>query len=1432
METQLTKGVLQTNTTARLQIADRLHEFLSKDDASLDSFDDPGELVEGLVAWLGSSHFKVSINAMDLIGLLCGKSKIVVKHRLSSILPALRERLGDLKDQVRVKATQLFITVMDAELQQPNMLLEEFLMPALVHKNWRVREESMECLIQAVVRYGTQGMGLNKFVGGLCRLLEDPNPQVRTKSVDALVSMYKAVGEKVRQDIVKKGIPQAKLTSLMAKFDEMQANGEGPEQTDSISPAPQSDSGYGPPVPRKKPSTSASKVPAPAAGVPRAAPSGAVGEDTFQKAFQDTPTVPVRSCRDLQSDMSQIQNVLEDDHKGWELRMQSLKRLRGVVKGGALEYEEFHQMVRNLEKAFMTSVKDLRSQICREACISVSFMAVYLKSSFEHIAERLLTPLIILLPNAAKVMAASADVCIYFLIKNIHGPHLLAPILQTVRESKSGVSRNHCCQYLDVITHTWDGHILERHQAALESTIVKGLTDADGQARLFIRRAFWGYHSKFPARADIMFDAFDAIRQRQLHDEQDTHDHPVSSSKRSIATAKPGKRRSASSVASEPDLIRALVQEGALSKASLSRLDLPATSSAVSIDGTGGRGGSATQMAQKVRRSKTPTSFVDRRAMGGSQENLLDGVGSRFAGRGGDTMTPGFKRPSSSMAMHSTRKPAGSRLKPPAGSQHKSRSVNPSPSVSRDSSPGRYSVSGTSSYSRPSSRSRGMELTTEALLSITSQYGSLTRNRDDEDETGSVVSVGSSFSVSSEMSTFSPHSKFANPVENVSELLSLSCSPQWGERRDAIAQLQLLLEAERELSIPDRNIAKEIFKRMLVESHTKVFTVFLDVLCLFISQYHEDLEDWLFKILLRLLHKKGSDMLSSVMNRLTHVFEVIRSTYSASSQLHVLCQIVADKAQPMNHKSKLAWLEYYLALVDKLEPGDFTNTPNTRQALTKIITMATEPKSADIRKLARRTLVNLYKYNTSVLTKMIQAFPQQLQDTAEGILKSYTQTLASSDDSDDTESPVSSPIRKTAPLLAERATPSARYKNSSVSPLIQRKASVEPTTPSSAHSRRIGSGTPGSAMGGSASRLKRSQQTMGSTPDIRAKTPSSSSSAAGRTPRTGIPTPSSSRIPHAGGTPRSRPTTPSGNSSHHYTARPKSTDPRRALLSRPTSAKSDYSPGRGHNGQDSLMSQYALGRLSQLSYGDDSTEFDVDHVGRAIKQLAAAENNVELRVKALQTLLGLARNPAHCNWDEHSSRVLHKLMELMQADQSGEVKVLALRVLREVVKISPDLLKNITELVITKVLKACQDKEANKTGVEDVLPILSERVDPMRALPQLIQLVSTEDFPEVLSAMKMLSAVIPRCSKDLISEHIKDLMESLLKLFGHPESTVRKSSVFCLVAVHQVAPEDMEAHLTTLTTSQRKLLNIYIKKAQNSSSSSSSSSAFSSLTAS
>ena len=175
--------------------------------------------------------------------------------------------------------------------------------------------------------------------------------------------------------------------------------------------------------------------------------------------------------------------------------------------------------------------------------------------------------------------------------------------------------------------------------------------------------------------------------------------------------------------------------------------------------------------------------------------------------------------------------------------------------------------------------------------------------------------------------------------------------------------------------------------------------------------------------------------------------------------------------------------------------------------------------------------------------------------------------------------PIHSPLSFAPPLYSPPS-------QSSTSPLIQRKvgssssSTASSRTPSARPMLRKGSGdvdicsTPASPM------LRRSSDYIGSSPDVRAKTPG----------RTGIPTPQ--RFLRTGGTPQSGrggPTTPS--SAARRMQRAKSTDPLASYSTyRPSSAKSDYVPGYYMNGQDSLMSKYAMGRLTQLNYGDEECE--------------------------------------------------------------------------------------------------------------------------------------------------------------------------------------------------------------------------------------------------
>lgn len=70
---------------------------------------------------------------------------------------------------------------------------------------------------------------------------------------------------------------------------------------------------------------------------------------------------------------------------------------------GATNFEEFYVGLKNIEFALQGSIKDLRSQVVRETCITIAYLSQSLGNKFDKIAEILVQPLINLIQNSAKV---------------------------------------------------------------------------------------------------------------------------------------------------------------------------------------------------------------------------------------------------------------------------------------------------------------------------------------------------------------------------------------------------------------------------------------------------------------------------------------------------------------------------------------------------------------------------------------------------------------------------------------------------------------------------------------------------------------------------------------------------------------------------------------------------------------------------------------------------------------------------------------------------------------------------------------------------------------------------------------------------------------------------------------------------------------------
>merc|ERR1719270_3314698 len=251
---------------------------------------------------------------------------------------------------------------------------------------------------------------------------------------------------------------------------------------------------------------------------PAAGSAGAVDEDSFLEAFENVKKVTIFSGRALEDELSKIHTVLNNSQADWKQRVENLSMARALLKAGADQYDELQGCLKSLEYPFESQVKDLRSQVVRECCITIAYLSQTLKNKVDRFLEFLMPPLIQLVPNSAKIMATSGIVCLKFILQNTFSPRFI-PIICSSSASKSKEIRRPICEFLAIMLHTWPTHNLEKHVALLQDAIKKGISDADPDARTFARKAYWGFADHFKDQADSLMSSLDYSYKRMLQGE-------------------------------------------------------------------------------------------------------------------------------------------------------------------------------------------------------------------------------------------------------------------------------------------------------------------------------------------------------------------------------------------------------------------------------------------------------------------------------------------------------------------------------------------------------------------------------------------------------------------------------------------------------------------------------------------------------------------------------------------------------------------------------------------------------------------------------------------------------------------------------------------------------------------------------------------------
>ncbi|KAM9397968.1 CLIP-associating protein 1-like isoform 14-T23 [Salvelinus alpinus] len=1263
---------------------------------------------------------------------------------------------------------------------------------------------------------------------------------------------------------------------------------------------------------------------------PSAAAAGAVDEEDFIRAFEEVPAMQLFSNREMEDAMTKIREVLADDKRDWEHRVTALKKMRSLLLAGAVDFDGFSQQLRLTEAAFKMSSKDLRSQVVREACITLGHLSYILGNKFDHCAESIMPTLLTLVSNSAKVMATSGITVIRLIIRHTHYPRLI-PIVTSSCQSKSVAVRRRCFEFLDLLLQEWQTSSLERSVAVLTETIKKGVHDADSEARSVARKCYWTFHGHFSREAEQLFQALESSYQKALQSHMKSSDSILSlpASDRSSSSSQESLNRPQSAKSSMGNTVtrtKAASSRGPSTPGSLQRsrsdvdVNAAATASAktrmtpvpaspapfsaasalppgsyASLDNTPGNirpegrvrtrrtssgsgvGASPSVTDSRGRSRAKMVSVSQPGSRSGSPGRLLSHTYGRIP-RATGAATPADRRPKVPRSHGCSRDTspdrsglARSRIPRPSMSQGCSRDT--SRESSRDTSPARgfspLERLGLAHQARISASVNAMRILNtgtevEAAVADALLLGDARNNKrrpvrrryespgiySDDDANSDASSACSERSYGSRNGG-PPH--YMRQTEDVAEVLNHCASSNWSERKEGLLGLQSLLVSQRILSRVELKRLCEIFTRMFADPHSKVFSMFLETLVDFITLHREDVQDWLFVLLTQLLKKMGADLLGSVQAKVQKALDVTRDSFPLDQQFNILMRFIVDQTQTPNLKVKVAILRYIECLARQMDPADFVNSSETRLAVSRIITWTTEPKSSDVRKsfhhswageelsgrpsttvaslpgegnveerckqAAQVVLIALFELNTPEFTMLLGALPKTFQDGATKLLHSHLRNSSNTG----VASP-SSTMGRTPPL--------PRHPSSRSSPL------TSPTNCSH------GGGLSPSMLEYDTENLNTDQiysSLRGVTEAIqnfsfRSQEDLMEPGRGKREDTPGVGTASHSGVDVVEG--------PGGRTA---------LDNKTSLLNTPSPRSFSGPRGRDYNPYNytDTISAYDKAALRETVYEDDVEQLrdgrqecggenkmlhtknsspaeQLELAGELLKELSNPSERPEERRGALVELLKIAREDSLAVWEEHFKTMLLLLLETL-SDQDHTIRALALRVLKEILRNQPARFKNYAELTIMKTLEAHKDSHKEVVrAAEESASTLAGSIHPEQCIKVLCPIVQTADYPINLASIKMQTKVIERITKESLHQLLPDIIPGLLQGYDNTESSVRKASVFCLVAVYSVIGEELKPYLAQLTGSKMKLLNLYIKRAQTSTSNSSSSSDISS----
>lgn len=1403
-------------------LAEDLVTFLSDENNSIVCMD-LGLLVDGLMPWLTGSHHKIAQKSLEAFTELIKRLGPDFNAYTATVLPHVIDRLGDSKDTVREKAQLLLHNLMEFKVLSPQQLIDK-LVPCFKHKNSKVREEFLQTIVNTLNEHGTSQLSLKSYIQPIVILLGDPTSTVRDAANQTLVEIYKHVGDRLRADLRRKEVPSTKMAILEQKFDEVKEEGlllksalnhNGHDEADHAAPVR-------PTKLIKRTVSAASKKPT-CLDVTSTGDAGAVTWEIFEASFELVPQLTIFHQRDMDDQFKHINAMIGDKNMDWEKRVDALKKIRSLL----LLNFQMAPHLKDLSISFLDILKELRSQVIREACITIAYMSKSLGLKVDQFCIYILAELINLIQNSAKVIASAGTIALKYVIKYTHSPKLLTIITTTLTQSKSKDIRSSLCEIMVMIFEEWQTKSLERSATILRDTLKRSISDADNDARKHSRRAYWLFRRHFSDLADQIYEGLDSATQRALERERDLmygSNDRRSTGLKSPATAPSAGFRSVSAVDT------AAVQR-ARARAQYSNLArLKVTSGTASLQG---------HVAQQARARKVASSTTTpQHASPEHRPTPRSRTGVSQSQPGSRSTSPSSKQ-RSMFGSYSSYRPTGTIPKPKASG------IPRSLANSRETSPTRGTTLRRNIYStnsprrperppinpaRPVLAQRMLQQSREAEnaladalspeeVDLSSDYSRLSlgrkvsRDESDESEASSVCSersidsfkrINDSYSWNGSRSRLD---SFRAPIEDIDTIIQYCASTHWSERKDGLISLTQYLSDGKILTPQQLQCVLDMFRKMFMDNHTKVYALFLDTVNELILAHSNELHDWLFILLTRLFNKLGTELLGSMHGKIWKTLQLVHEYFPTDIQMKDVFRILSDSAQTPPTKTKIAILKFLTNLATSYcTAGDLPIQGPVEKAILKIVQLAGDQKSVELRGQARLCLIALYNCNTPNMTKILSSLPKTCQDSARTIIQTHLKRSTSGTNSPSSPLSCSSP----KPLLSPSQGPFSLQNNNS-SPR-SRQSSVENNDP--LNSEEV---------------YKSLRKT---TAEIQNYSFESKLDRDTNSKDSGI----SQMGDHGMG---------GGNAMHseqqYNVISSNGLNGHLLLLDKEDSCNGSKTQSATTTESNTPESTVRLDAMEAMQNHKVSTvqrhhqNFQIAENGEIILENGSSESdiikaaivlNLETNAELIQQTLAdlsVCIKSGNCELPNKNFKAIMKMLLSLLESPTPEVMTSALQVLGKIVRSAEmkPYWSNFLELILLKIINCYQNSKEASREIDIIIPRIAPVLPLNISINILNPVIATGVYPLNLCAVKLLTELTEKQGNELTDLHLESIMPNLARLTDDSQSMVRKAAVFCIVKLYIVMGEDkVKPKFSLLNPSKIRLLNVYIEKTRGSKTSS------------